>query len=170
MNGHSPDHSRKLSYTKGSSHPNGSAKHYSLDPKPSLDNSHQERANRDPLSRYSSYERSQPLPPPPPLRYRQRYFDGSSSIHDSPTDLQGPNLESEFSTNRHSKSPTNEDMYANPSNDTMSPLRSKSDPQLSRKRSYRHSSEESDGGPKRQEEEIAQRNKRKQPKIAAAYR
>lgn len=68
-------------------------------------------------------------------------------------------------TNGHDRSPAGED--ADHFNDVLSPSKPRS---ITRKRSYRHSSEESDDGPKRQEEENAQRRKRKHPKVADAYR
>ena len=54
--------------------------------------------------------------------------------------------------------------------DEVSPQRTKIDLDVPRQRMFRHSSEESDGGPRRQEDESNYRQKKKQPKVAAAYR
>ena len=150
-----------MSLSKGSPYPNSSNDQASPRPLLSHENSNRERDSRVTLSRYNSYDQCEP-----PVKAKSRYSDGPPSLQKSPTDSQ----ENERTTNGHQQSPTNEDAPTNPPESITSPRRSKSDLSLSRKRSYRHSSEESDGGPKRQEDETAQRQKRKQPKIAAAYR
>lgn len=152
-----------MSNAEDSPFPNGSGARASPRPHFSRENSYPERDGREPLRRYSSYDRNHP-PPPPPLARKQRYFDGPPGLHSSSADV----YSRDSWTNGQNRSPPNED--TNHTRDVPSPSRSRPDPHITRKRSYRHSSEESDGGPKRQEDENTQRRKRNEPKIAAAYR
>jgi hypothetical protein len=153
-----------LSNAEGSPFPNGSGTRASPRSQFSRENSYQERNGREPHRRYSSYDRNYPPPPPPPPARKQRYFDGPLGLHSSSADVHSR----DSWTNCQNRSPPSED--TNQIRDIPSPSRSRSDPHITRKRSYRHSSEESDGGPKRQEDENTQRRKRNEPKIAAAYR
>ena len=103
--------------------------------------------------------------PPPPRG--ERYFDRPLDPRESPPDLQHSGL-----SNGHTMTPMQKAAAAlqHDFTDEISPQRAKTDLEVSRQRMSRLTSEESDGGPRRQEDERNYRQKKKQPKVAAAYR
>src|SRR2546423_8564226 len=164
LNGHSRDNSRERSHNDESPHRNGRATRASPRPHYSRENSYQDRDGREPFPSTSSYNsRHPPLPPPLPDG-KQRYLDGSAGFHSSPNDIHNH----DSGTDGYERSTASEDFQQ--SYEIPSPSRSRPSPHVSRKRSYRHSSKETDDDPKRQEEENDQRRKRKHPKDADTYR
>ena len=102
---------------------------------------------------------------PSPIPPKTRYFDGHADLHSPPAEHSDPG----GIASRDSKSPGNGPHPFIHTKSYSPPLMTKSGSTLSRKRAYRHSSEESDGGPKRQEDETSYRSKKKQISVAPAY-
>ena len=114
------------------------------------------------LRRRRSGDRPRPPPPPPPPRHR--FYDGQED-HSPPNDYSNENP---IATNGHSASPHNgEDIDINP--DKLSPAWGNAGSEDEKERAYRDPSEESNAGPRRQEEP-SPASKKRHPQIAAAYR
>lgn len=115
-------------------------------------------------SEQASRPTKSPVSPPMPVA-RRRYFDGADEeppIDARETGKRGsPKGFSRGSSNARASTRTSS--FESPSRPTL-------DGRPSRKRSYRESSEESDGGAKRQIDDITPKFKRRQPQVASAYR
>ena len=119
----------------------------------------QTNGNASYANQYAYSQTGVQQPPPPP---NERMSSGSVPVH--AVDNKMTNIQ-EIVTNGNINTASKVDH---------SPTQSRSDSVFSRKRSYEQrvesSSDDDDDSPRRQEEDVTPKHKKRQPKVAAAYR